>query len=109
MPESRSVAGSSVSCVFWQFRVYSEHYSAYAEVYQPDPPGLIHDDLRLLPPWRGSSLFWGKNLRPPNPIGCGTVFSVCPPAAHPGSAVRNRSTGPTSSTIRELVMVPALR
>jgi secretion/DNA translocation related CpaE-like protein len=26
---------------------------------QPDPPGLIHDDLRLLPPWRGSSLFWG--------------------------------------------------
>jgi hypothetical protein len=29
-------------------------------VHQPDPPGLIHDDLRLLPPWRGSSLFWGK-------------------------------------------------
>ena len=28
-------------------------------VHQPDPPGLIHDDLRLLPPWRGSSLFWG--------------------------------------------------
>ena len=27
-------------------------------VHQPDPPGLIHDDLRLLPPWRGSSLFW---------------------------------------------------
>ena len=26
-------------------------------VHQPDPPGLIHDDLRLLPPWRGSSLF----------------------------------------------------
>lgn len=25
-------------------------------VHQPDPPGLIHDDLRLLPPWRGSSL-----------------------------------------------------
>ena len=38
-------------------RVYSEHHSAYAGVYQPDPPGLIHDDLRLLPPWRGSSLF----------------------------------------------------
>jgi hypothetical protein len=28
-------------------------------VHQPDPPGLIHDDLRLLPPWRGSSLFQG--------------------------------------------------
>jgi|GEM_PF-6284609 len=26
---------------------------------QPDPPGLIHDDLRLLPPWRGSSSFLG--------------------------------------------------
>src|SRR5262249_50822384 len=34
-------------------------------VYQPDPPGLIHDDLRLLPPWRGSSLLWGKKLSPP--------------------------------------------
>jgi hypothetical protein len=31
-------------------------------VYQPDPPGLIHDDPRLLPPWRGSSLFWGKQF-----------------------------------------------
>lgn len=29
-------------------------------VHQPDPPGLIHDDLRLLPPWRGSSLLWGQ-------------------------------------------------
>lgn len=26
-------------------------------VSQPDPPGLIHDDPRLLPPWRGSSFF----------------------------------------------------
>ena len=26
-------------------------------VHQPDPPGLIHDDPRLLPPWRGSSSF----------------------------------------------------
>src|SRR4029078_9925278 len=32
-------------------------------VHQPDPPGLIHDDLRLLPPWRGSSLLVGT-LRP---------------------------------------------
>src|ERR1700755_1334173 len=31
-------------------------------VYQPDPPGLIHDDPRLLPPWRGSSLIWGKKF-----------------------------------------------
>jgi hypothetical protein len=31
-------------------------------VYQPDPPGLIHDDPRLLPPWRGSSLFWETYL-----------------------------------------------
>jgi hypothetical protein len=29
-------------------------------VYQPDPPGLIHDDPRLLPPWRGSSLLSGE-------------------------------------------------
>ena len=27
-------------------------------VHQPDPPGLIHDDPRLLPPWRGSSFLW---------------------------------------------------
>lgn len=32
-------------------------------VHQPDPPGLIHDDLRLLPPWRGSSLLWGVFAR----------------------------------------------
>ena len=31
-------------------------------VHQPDPPGLIHDDLRLLPPWRGSSLFRGRSF-----------------------------------------------
>ena len=30
-----------------------------SDVYQPDPPGLMYDDLRLLPPWRGSSHFWG--------------------------------------------------
>ncbi|PVA22843.1 hypothetical protein DDJ76_18520 [Mycobacteroides abscessus] len=28
-------------------------------VSQPDPPGLMHDDPRLLPPWRGSSSFLG--------------------------------------------------
>lgn len=28
-------------------------------VSQPDPPGLKHDDPRLLPPWRGSSSFLG--------------------------------------------------
>lgn len=26
-------------------------------VFEPDPPGLKHDDPRLLPPWRGSSHF----------------------------------------------------
>ncbi|RAU89969.1 hypothetical protein DQP56_23875 [Mycolicibacter senuensis] len=30
-------------------------------VYRPDPPGLIHDDLRLLPPWRGSSFLTGHS------------------------------------------------
>ena len=29
-------------------------------VHQPDPPGLIHDDPRLLPPWRGSSFIYGS-------------------------------------------------
>jgi hypothetical protein len=47
-------------------------------VHQPDPPGLIHDDLRLLPPWRGSSLFWGF-LRIPDKFfvfgSCGMRFS----------------------------------
>ena len=28
-------------------------------VHQPDPPGLMHDDPRLLPPWRGSSFLYG--------------------------------------------------
>ena len=48
-------------------------------VHQPDPPGLIHDDLRLLPPWRGSSLFSGV-FRHRGYVGssrrsCGTLFS----------------------------------
>ena len=34
-------------------------------VHQPDPPGLIHDDPRLLPPWRGSSFICGARLRLP--------------------------------------------
>jgi hypothetical protein len=36
-------------------------------VHQPDPPGLIHDDPRLLPPWRGSSFI------------CGPSFFAAPP------------------------------
>jgi hypothetical protein len=52
--------GASTTCAARHCHVYSKHYSAYAEVYQPDPPGLIHDDPRLLPPWRGSSLLTGK-------------------------------------------------
>lgn len=35
-------------------------------MHQSDPPGLKHDDLRLLPPWRGSSLLWGKKFSPPS-------------------------------------------
>jgi hypothetical protein len=38
-------------------------------VHQPDPPGLIHDDLRLLPPWRGSSLFVGHSTFIDGPSG----------------------------------------
>ena len=34
-------------------------------VHQPDPPGLIHDDPRLLPPWRGSSFISGRCLFAP--------------------------------------------
>jgi hypothetical protein len=30
---------------------------------QSDPPGLIHDDPRLLPPWRGSSLLYRNSGR----------------------------------------------
>ncbi|ABK75429.1 hypothetical protein MSMEG_6172 [Mycolicibacterium smegmatis MC2 155] len=59
-PDGLQETRSQISCDFRQLHVYSEHYSAYAEVYQPDPPGLIRDDLRLLPPWRGSSSFPGK-------------------------------------------------
>ena len=32
-------------------------------MYQPDPPGLMHDDPRLLPPWRGSSLLSAEVLQ----------------------------------------------
>jgi hypothetical protein len=48
-------------------------------VHQPDPPGLIHDDLRLLPPWRGSSLFYGLfvvRISGELPLSCGIAFSV---------------------------------
>lgn len=38
-------------------------------VHQPDPPGLIHDDPRLLPPWRGSSHFRGDYRRYPQRLG----------------------------------------
>jgi hypothetical protein len=48
-------------------------------VHQPDPPGLIHDDLRLLPPWRGSSFFWRLLALRTGQRGvgsCGTWFSL---------------------------------
>ena len=46
-------------------------------VHQPDPPGLIHDDLRLLPPGGGRPFFWGHFRWPASwrlPLGCGTLF-----------------------------------
>ena len=49
--------GSAVVCIVSITRLTPR-------VYQPDPPGLMHDDPRLLPPWRGSSLLW-VNLSPP--------------------------------------------
>ncbi|MUL46053.1 hypothetical protein FZI85_10145 [Mycobacterium sp. CBMA293] len=45
-------------------------------VHQPDPPGLIHDDLRLLPPWRGSSHFQGQSKFSFHPF-----FGACPSAS----------------------------
>lgn len=36
-------------------------------VYQSDPPGLMHDDLRLLPPLAGVVSFWGVQLLPGRP------------------------------------------
>lgn len=53
-------------------------------VHQPDPPGLIHDDPRLLPPWRGSSFIsahfvhWRRCPQPP----------LAPQAAWPGLAAQ---------------------
>jgi hypothetical protein len=62
-------------------------------VHQPDPPGLIHDDLRLLPPWRGSSLF--RTLFVDRIVGevrvsCGISFSL--PSRHDLCTVRTPST-----------------
>ena len=62
-------------------------------VHQPDPPGLIHDDLRLLPPWRGSSLF--QTLFVGRIVGevrrsCGIAFSL--PLRHALCTVRASST-----------------
>ena len=44
---------AEILCIVWLTR----HMPG---VHQPDPPGLIHDDPRLLPPWRGSSSVWGR-------------------------------------------------
>ena len=60
--------GNISYCVNRDCHVYSKHYSAEPRVYQPDPPGLIHDDPRLLSPWRGSSLVWGKYSSPLGPL-----------------------------------------
>src|SRR3954468_15470421 len=62
-------------------------------VHQPDPPGLIHDDLRLLPPWRGSSLFQtlfvGRIVGEVR-VSCGISFSL--PYRHNLCTVRTPST-----------------
>ena len=53
-------------------------------VRQPDPPGLIHDDPRLLPPWRGSSFIsdhFVLGRRCPQP-------PLAPQPARPGLAAR---------------------
>ena len=60
--------GNISYCVKRDCHVYSKHYSAEPRVYQPDPPGLIHDAPRLPPPWRGSSLVWGKYSSPVGPL-----------------------------------------
>src|SRR5271156_2416925 len=65
-------------------------------VYQPDPPGLMHDDPRLLPPWRGSSLLWGKKSPP------GTVFS-------PSARALRRTNSPNSIAIFVLSVCAHLR
>src|ERR1700747_1130850 len=57
-------------------------------VHQPDPPGLMHDDPRLLPPWRGSSLLWAKFFPavgpfPPRDARCGNPSSGCWASARP--------------------------
>src|SRR5947209_5332402 len=57
-------------------------------VHQPDPPGLMHDDPRLLPPWRGSSLFWGKSfqrlaIEPPAYARCGNLTRALRVSAWP--------------------------
>ena len=56
-------------------------------VHQPDPPGLIHDDPRLLPPWRGSSFVWGASF-----------FAAPRDVAPKQSPVRATSTGTQRQT-----------
>ena len=51
------------SCVATRHSVYSLSTWLRPRVNQPDPPGLIHDDPRLLPPWRGSSFFGALMVR----------------------------------------------
>jgi hypothetical protein len=58
-------------------------------VHQPDPPGLIHDDLRLLPPWRGSSLFQGWSIFSRRCRFC--AFISAPDPSFPGAARPCRS------------------
>lgn len=48
------------TCVNPVWHVYSKHYSAMSRgCISPTPPGLKHDDLRLLPPLAGVVPFVG--------------------------------------------------
>ena len=71
---------ASSTCASRAFRVYSEHYSAYAGCASARPPGADTRRPPPPPPWRGSSLFWGP-LRCPDrwrnsADSCGIAFSV---------------------------------
>jgi hypothetical protein len=77
-------------------------------VHQPDPPGLIHDDPRLLPPWRGSSLFWGKfsaavRWLPPPVARCGNLSAGCWVSAGPTNlcTLASLSTNPALALVSQ--------
>lgn len=91
-------------------------------MYQPDPPGLIHDDPRLLPPWRGSSLFSGKKstARQRGPVSVSAqprlfpqicIWDWCPTLAAPHGEWVTRMTAARSDSSGVLAVLtdPQLR